>query len=331
MKRKGFLITMLLVFIIALSSCGEKEKAKEKEKEVEKPKETKIDKEAQGKWMNKETGLYVCVFENGESIYYIPGKILKKIDSTVNELFMQAGIGKITEKEKTLIVDPDKKEDKTVKEFSLTLKDNKLKAKVAEETYPMEKTKFNYIKSKNYSKMSDEAKEGVNIQFDLVTAIHAEVDNIKKLDDPSKPATSKGVIETDYFIIPSPEGFTAKKFLEGFLMEGKFDDKNNCDIYIKEDKLYSGETLDTIYERIKKAATRAEDVKIDSILGLETKALFTKDELDSRVEILVKYKEKKNNKDYLNITIGRISNKLDPREAFNSPKVKEILSGIKIK
>ena len=70
--------------------------------------------------------------------------------------------------------------------------------------------------------MSDEAKEGVNIQFDLVTAIHAEVDNIKKLDDPSKPATSKGVIETDYFIIPSPEGFTAKKFLEGFLMEGKF-------------------------------------------------------------------------------------------------------------
>ena len=87
----------------------------------------------------------------------------------------------------------------------------------------------------------------------------------------------------------------------------------------------------TIYERIKKAATRAEDVKIDSILGLETKALFTKDELDSRVEILVKYKEKKNNKDDLNITIGRISNKLDPREAFNSPKVKEILSGIKIK
>ena len=68
MKRKGFLITMLLVFIIALSSCGEKEKAKEKEKEVEKPKETKIDKEAQGEWMNKETGLYVCVFENGESI-----------------------------------------------------------------------------------------------------------------------------------------------------------------------------------------------------------------------------------------------------------------------
>ena len=63
MKRKGFLITMLLVFIIALSSCGEKEKAKEKEKEVEKPKETKIDKEAQGEWMNKETGLYVCVFE----------------------------------------------------------------------------------------------------------------------------------------------------------------------------------------------------------------------------------------------------------------------------
>ena len=56
-------------------------------------------------------------------------------------------------------------------------------------------------------------------------------------------------------------------------------------------------------------STRAEDVKIDSILGLETKALFTKDELDNRVEILVKYKEKKNNKDYLNITIERISNK----------------------
>ena len=330
MKRKGFLITMLLIFTMVLSSCGGKEKAKEKEKEVEKPKETKIGKEVQGEWMNKETGLYVCVFENSELLYYIPGKILKKIDSTKNELFMQVGSAKITEKEKTFMVDPTEKEDKTVKEFSLMLKGDKLETKVGEETYPMEKAKFNYIKSKDYSKMPKEANDGANIQLELVAAIHAEVNNIKKLDDPGKAATSKGVIETDNFIIPSPEGFSAKKMLSNSLMEGKYDATNECNIYIKE-RTFDGETLDSIYEKIKKAATSAQDVKMAPILGLETKVVSIKDELENQVIILAKYKEKRNEKDYLEIRIGRMSSKLDPMEAFNSPKVKEILNGIKFK
>ena len=329
MKRKGVLITMLSVFAMVLSSCGGKEKVKEKE--AEKPKATKIDKEIQGEWMNKETGLYICLFENGESIYYIPTNILQKIDSSKNEIYIEFGDAKITEKEKALTVTPAKKEDKIVKEFSLILKDGKPKVKVAEKTYPMEKAKFNYIQSKDYSMMSDEARDKFNIQSDLLFAIHAEIDNIKKLDDPSKPATSKGVIETENLTVPSPEGFTAKEWYEEFLMQGKYDDKNMCEIYIKEHPLIEGETFDSIYEKIKEIAKNKKDVKTNSILGLETRAIFVKDEYQNHVIVLIKYKEKKNNKDYVEIRIGRMSDKLDPVEAFNSPKIKEILNGIKFK
>ena len=136
---------------------------------------------------------------------------MQKIDSSKNEIYIEFGDAKITEKEKALTVTPAKKEDKIVKEFSLILKDGKPKVKVAEKTYPMEKAKFNYIQSKDYSMMSDEARDKFNIQSDLLFAIHAEIDNIKKLDDSSKPATSKGVIETENLTVPSPEGFTAKE------------------------------------------------------------------------------------------------------------------------
>lgn len=317
-KKLVLLIVVLILSVLSLISCGG----------------SKVDEAAFNEWINKDVGLYVAIFEDNKLAYFIPGIILKEVDSTKNEDFMQAGEATYNFKDGVFNItikdeDSSENDEKTFKEFSLSFKDGKMEAIMGDNlTYPMEVAKFNYIEDGAFKTYQEEKFDIFGLQDTLIPMIIDEVNGIKKLDDENKSQRSAGFVETNNLIVSAPDGYSARnENIDNYIISKKSEDAGNTyTIIITETDLNNS----TFKENFEFSKGENDEMEVEQILGLETKAYHSKD--DSAVKIFVNYGEKKaDDKELLEITIESSNEDFDEIAFFNAPETQDILKSIKFK